>query len=411
MSCKSGRLWPAVLIVLLIPVLAKAQPEALETMNRIRLPTAPASTNPDNWLDWTSAEAEEFTWTPPRAFWQGYVKASRSGQKASIFVAIFSPRNNMDMERFDQTASNGFAEDGAALANTTHLEVSGFAADNLIFNSSAGNGQYFTGGHTPTTVSIVHVKLEKEKSARVYPFLMFYLGAPSAVFDEVEPEFEQFVEATYIKPMYGSITGRVVSQPSGIGIAGAVMQSLDSKTSKTDSRVTGADGFYRFDSLLASNYYLTISEVPGFKPLAVPSIIALVSGQDTAGVDFALEPAEVAVAKTKPPRIVPPAETTALRLGIGYRHRWNGVGVIAVNARSERLILELGVGLNLGDALRSYYLVPELGAQYLVRDSDKLSIGLGASVAFVLSNRAGYDPGLQAVQVEIPVTAEYSFAP
>lgn len=394
-------------LLLWTPALVLAQNQETSTQRRIRLGPDPVNTNENRWSDWHNAGADEFTWTPPHAFWRGFIKTSNQGQKAGIFVAIFFAPNNQSRESFNGSAASSFAEDGAYQTGITQFDLSGHEADNLIFSAGAGDGLYFSGGHTPTSVSVVHVKLEKEKDTRYYPFLVFYMACPASVFDQVEPEFEQFVQATYIQPLYGSIAGRVMAKDSGPAIGGATVQLLDSKTSKTVTKVSDSTGAYRFDSLLASNYYLTVSDAPGFKSLSLPSIVALNSGQDTTGVELALERAEPSAAKSKQKKAISWPVITDYQPGIGYRHRWNDGGALAVNARSGKLVAELDLGLSLDDNLNFYSIVPELGAQYLLRKSDKLNIGLGATAAFRISNNPSCEAGLQALEVGVPLTVEY----
>jgi hypothetical protein len=405
-----------VALFMLTSSLLVAQPQAVNTLNRIHLRTDPVNDNPENWSNWRSAEAEEFTWTPPGAFWRGFIKTSSGGSKAGIFVALYTPRGNFGLESFDQTAIDGFAEDGAGMVGRTSLTVSGYAADNLIFSSSSGDGLYFTGRRTPTTVSVVHVKLEKERGVRMYPFLVFYLATTSSNYDDVVPEFEKFVEATVIDPLYGSITGRVISKASGIGIAGVALQLLDSRTSTTTTRLAASDGGYRFDSLSAGNYYLTRAEVPGFKPQSQPVIIELGAGTDTMGVDFLMEEAAVPVAesKVKPkPKPKPRAEGEApeLVLGIGYRHRLNDIWGAGVNLRAGNLVPEFTLGLDFGgegsDTTESSegLFLASLGASYFFLHYDNAHLGAGAyGMVQFLGSKA-------ALGLEIPLTAEYFIVP
>jgi hypothetical protein len=335
-------------MTILIPVLVLAQPEAMQSQNRIRLGPDPRNTDSGNWSEWRSAEAEEFTWTPPRAFWRGFVKTSKTGQKTGIFVGIFTPQVDLDPETFNQSAASGFADDGAVMTGEMQMEVSGYAADNLVFSSSGGNGLYFAGGRTPTTVSVVHVKLEKEKNASFYPFLVFYMATPSAAFGEVEAEFEEFVEATYIQPVYGSISGRVTSRFSGAGIESVEVTLLGAKPNQMSAKTTTADGGWRFDSLTASSYYLTVAAGSEFNAAAQPKTIELASGQDLGGIGFELEPvAAPVVVKTQPG---PQSETfvaIGFGLGVGYRHRLDNNWGLGVNARIGSFVPEATIGFDL----------------------------------------------------------------
>lgn len=391
-----------------------AQSQAVNTQNRIHLGSDPVNTDPAKWNDWHSAEAGDFTWTPPGAFWCGFIKNSPNGQKAGIFVAMYTPRGNFGLESFDQTAMDGFSGDGAVMQGRTTLTVSGYPADNLTFTRDAGDGLYFTGGGTPTTVSVVHVKLEKEKGARMYPFLVFYLAAPTSAFDGVEPEFEKYVESTHIDPLYGSLTGRVTSQVSGIGISGITVQLLDSRTSQTLTRTTQSDGTYRFDSLAGSNYYLTLAQTAGFKPQAQPTIMELPAGTDTTGIDFQLEAAEVPVVqsnakpKLQPKPAGPPSE---LRFGIGYRHRLNDISGVGVNLRDGNFVPEFTLGLDVGGE----------GSDTTEPGEGRLFLSLGASYYFLHADNAHLGLGLYGMTqllgkktmlgAEVPLTVEYFIIP
>jgi hypothetical protein len=391
-----------------------AQTQAVNTQNRTHLGPGPVNTEPEKWNDWHSAEAEDFTWTPPGAFWCGFVKTASSGPKAGIFVAMYTPRGNFSLESFDQTAMDGFSEDGAVLQGRTTLTVSGYPADNLTFTGNAGDGLYFTGGRTPTTVSVVHVKLEKEKGARMYPFLVFYVAAPTSAFDGVESEFENYVESAHIDPLYGSLVGRVTSQASGIGISGIAVQLLDSRTSQTLTRTTQSDGTYRFDSLLGSNYYMTLAQTAGFKPQAQPTIIELTAGTDTTGIDFQLEAAEVPVVATnvKPkPQPKPAGPPSELRFGIGYRHRLNDIWGAGVNLRDGNFVPEFTLGLDVGgegsDTAEAAEgrLFMSLGASYYFLHADNAHLGLGLyGMTQVLGSKT-------MLGAEVPLTVEYFIIP
>jgi hypothetical protein len=182
------------------PLVAAEPPPAIETQERIRLAGGPANIDSQQWSGWRPAQAADFTWTPPGAFWRGFIKTSRAGRRSGIFVAVFTPLVDLNLDQFDSSAVLSFAGESATLVGKTQFVLSGYRADNLIFSSTTGNGLYFGGDSIPTMLSLVHIKLEKEKTSPYYPFLVFCLATPASAFDAAEAEFEQYVQQTRIQP-------------------------------------------------------------------------------------------------------------------------------------------------------------------------------------------------------------------
>lgn len=394
----------ALLTVGLVPALLAAQGVALETRRRIALPDAVKAPGSDDWSEYRTAASGEFTWAPPQQFWQGYISTALSGQKSGFFIAVFDPHSKMSLTDIHQSAASSFEEDGAYLSESRNMTLSGYSAEEMVFVCDKGNGLYFTGGKTGTSVSFVYVALEKEKSTTIHPFLACYFAAPTASFEELSPVFDDFVRRVTIDPLYGTITGRTISRASGIGIAGVTVQLLDSKTSKTIARLTASDGGYRFDSLAGGNYYVTLAEATGFKPQARPTIVELGAGSDTAGIDFFMDQVEATVPgpKGRPkPKPKPAGEPSEMEFGIGYRHRLADNWGISAAARLGALAPEVTLGLN-----PSGRLMTSLGANCFFRNQGNLRVGVGLFAGL------GIERGEHLRwSVELPLTAEYLITP
>jgi len=400
------------LAVTLLPAFLRAQPVATETRRRIHLPASVKAPGNDDWSEYRSAESEEFPWAPAQQFWQGYISTSKLGQKSGLFIAVFDPHSAMSTNDIHQSAASSFEEDGAYFGESKNMTISGYDAEEMVFGCNKGNGLYFTGGSTGTSVSFIFVALEKERTTTIHPFLACYFAAPAASFEELRPVFYDYVKKIVIDPLYGSITGRATSQASGVGISGITVQLLSSRTSQTVTRSTQADGTYRFDSLAPGNYYLTLAPTAGFKPQAQPTIIELGAGADTAGIDFRLESAEVPVAepraKPKPKPAGPPSE---LRFGIGYRHRLNDIWGAGVNLRAGNFVPEFTLGMDVGGESGDTTEVGEgrlflsLGASYYFLHADNAHLGLGLyGMTQVLGSRT-------MLGAEVPLTVEYFIIP
>ena len=381
------------------PVFLGAQPVATETRRRIHLPEMVKTMDSEDWSDFRPAEAEEFPWAPSQQFWQGFISTSKVGQKSGFFIAVFDPHSKMSMNDIHQSAASSFEEDGAYLAESRNLTLSGYGAEKMDFGCDKGNGLYFTGGKTGTSVSFIYVALEKEKSTTIHPFLACYFAAPASSFDELSPVFDDYVKRITIDPLYGAITGRTISRASGIGIAGVTVQLLDSKTSRTITRLSASDGGYRFDSLAGGNYYLTLAEATGFKPQSQPAIVELAAGSDTAGIDFMMDQVEAPVVepKAKPkPKPIPEGVPSSTEFGIGYRRRLADNWGIGAAARLDVLAPEVTFGLD-----TSGKLMTSLGASYFFRNEGGLRVGLGLFAGL------GIEQGEQLRwSVELPLTAE-----
>jgi hypothetical protein len=400
------------LAVTLLPAFLRAQPVATETRLRIHLPTSVKTPDNDDWSEYRSAESGEFPWAPAQQFWQGYISTSKLGQKSGLFIAVFDPHSTMSMNDIHQSAASSFEEDGADIGESKNMTISGYDAEEMVFGCSKGNGLYFTGGSTGTSVSFIFVVLEKEKTTTVHPFLACYFAAPAGSFEDLRPVFDDYVKKIVIDPLYGSITGRATSQASGIGISGIAVQLLSSKTSQTVTRNTQSDGTYRFDSLAGGNYYLTLAQTPGFKPQAQPTIIELAPGADTAGLDFRLEATEAPVAEPKvKPNPKPEGPPSELRFGIGYRHRLNDIWGAGVNLRAGNLVPEFTLGLDVGGESGDTTEAGEgrlflsLGASYYFLHADNAHLGLGLyGMTQVLGSKT-------MLGAEVPLTVEYFILP
>ena len=402
------------LAVTLLPAFLRAQPVATETRRRIHLPTSVKAPGNDDWSEYRSAESGEFPWAPAQQFWQGYVSTSKLGQKSGLFIAVFDPHSKMTMDDIHQSAASSFEEDGAYFGESKSMTISGYDAEEMVFGCSKGNGLYFTGGSTGTSVSFIFVALEKEKTTTIRPFLACYFAAPAASFEELRPVFYDYVKKIVIDPLYGSITGRVTSQASGIGISGIAVQLLSSKTSQTVTRSTQSDGTYRFDSLAGGNYYLTLGQTVGFKPQTQPTIIELAAGADSTGIDFRLESAEVPVAETKvkpKPKPKPEGPPSELGFGIGYRHRLNDIWGAGVNLRAGNFVPEFTLGLDVGgeggdtNEFGEGPVFLSLGASYYFLHADNAHLGLGLyGMTQVLGSKT-------MLGAELPLTVEYFIVP
>jgi hypothetical protein len=391
-------------LLLFLPAIALTQTGIPTARDRIRLAYAPKNTA-ERWSEWEGADESQFPWTPPQAFWRGHIKTAASGLRAGIFVAIFTPQIDLDRESFNSAAASGFAEDGAYGTGPTAFDLSGYPADNMVFRSSTGNGLYFTGGRTPTTVSVVHVKLEPEPNRRVYPFLVFFLAAPTSVFDQVEPEFQDYVLATAIQPVLGSLTGRVTIRSSGLGLAGIPIGILDNRTSRSTTVTTRSDGSYRFDSLRAGSYTLSLPPLPGFEAVTSPRVIEITAGRDTSGIDYVLKEDAKPVEPAAPVTARVTSTQFPSRLGLGYRNRF-GEGGLAGTARLGRWTFELGLG---GQGFLSsgrFFLTPAVGAAWRFWERGRLGVSAGAALATTFSNVSIGGGNFTRTSLDLPLTAE-----
>ncbi len=106
-------------------------------------------------------------------------------------------------------------------------------------------------------------------------------------------------------PELGSITGQIFDDQDGDGqvdegegVAGAsVTISVVEAAARTNSVITGANGDYRFDNVLAGRYPITVSAPGSEDPSPVPVIVE----KDT-------------VAQVDPIRVTPQASGTSLYL-------------------------------------------------------------------------------------------------
>ena len=384
----------ALAAVLLSPVSSGAQPEATETQGRIHLARGPLNTDPRQWSDWQPAKAEDFTWTPPRAFRQGFIKTSRTGQKAGIFVAILTPLSDLALDEFDQTAVDGFAADSARLIERNELAISGYPAHNLLFSSRNGNGLYFTGDSTPTTASVVHVKLEKEKTSEAWPFLIFFMAAPSSKFETAEAEFEQYVQATSVVPVFNSLSGQVLSRATGLGVGGVQVKLTSNRTKVVMTRVTDSTGAYRFDGLVPAGYSVVTSGVKGYAGAAQPKVIQIDPGEDTTGVVLMLDPSPS----------VGESHSDGCRIGFGYRRRLDGVWGIAAGARFGGLVPDAGFGCDFvrDGRYSNRRFFASLSLSYFMLRAGKAHLGLGLA-----GTGCWADDSPTRYSVQIPMTVEY----
>jgi hypothetical protein len=393
----------------LIPSFASAQRISQQTKARISLPSGIRNRDPQRWSDWIPASEGDLPWRSEQ-LWEGFIKTTPRGKKASFQVGFFLPTYKLKPGEMTGIVTSGFGMAGADNTGSEALSLSDYPAEELTFQSADGNGLFFADPKIgiPTTGSIVVVEMEKEPGRDIYPFLVLFLAAPSADFGDIKPEFDEFVRSVVIKSLPASISGRVTDAKSGAGIPGARLQLFKTRTAKPIESTAGLDGTYRFDSLTPGIYDLAAADNPGYLRPLLPMTVSLTSGQDTTDINLTLEPEPLAaapVASTKQPR--PGSETDVIphfRFGLGYRHRLDDNWGLALNARVWNVVADVSFGCNFWqeDSHSDNRLFASAGLSYFFLNEDNAHLGAG-----VVGTGWWLNDTDRKFSLQFPLTVEY----
>lgn len=150
---------------------------------------------------WNPVEAEDFPWRP-RQFVAGWQRQCSDGLSAGLFAAFQSPADKLLEFEYAERMYAVLHEDFNASVGIVEAGSFGqYRLEQMTFHADSGNGLFFEGADTPTTLVMIVIHLDDiHGDSPGHPLVLLYGAAPTECFAMLETGIQLLLQSIYIRP-------------------------------------------------------------------------------------------------------------------------------------------------------------------------------------------------------------------